>query len=81
MCEKGGREDTLEVIYQWKPGLQKRKLLGWSAGWTEMSPCVTYETEHPGQGQSSGIVIPEKSQREGTAEDYCTAKDISNALF
>lgn len=46
-----------------------------------MSPCVTYETEHPSQGQSSGIVIPEKSQREGTAEDYCTAKDISNALF
>lgn len=27
-----------------------------------MSSCVTYETGHPDQGQSSGIGIPERSQ-------------------
>lgn len=46
-----------------------------------MPPCVTYETGHPDQRQSSGIGIPDKSWREGTAEDYCTAKDASNILF
>lgn len=81
VCMREEAEKILwELIQQWISGLQK-KLLGWSAGRTEMSPCVTYETGHPDQEQSSDIGIPERTQEKVLQETIAQPRILVTLCF